>query len=103
MLVYCRCYGCRKTRTYLARDLEELYGSHVVVGQIFGRCPQCGFDGNWRERYRYPNMDDVLNRTIIRRFKGWRKTALWADEPYEAPEQYGPPAPLSSRSETTGS
>lgn len=90
MLVICKCYGCRKTRTYLASDLAKFVGPSLVVGEIFGRCPDCDFGGNWRERYRYPNNDDVRNRTIIRRLKGWRRTAIWADEPYEAPGYHGP-------------
>ena len=59
MLVVCKCYGCRKTRTYLASDLAQYFGSHMVVGELFGRCPDCQFGGNWRERYRYPTSTDV--------------------------------------------
>ncbi|MCW5722848.1 MAG: hypothetical protein KIS86_17080 [Devosia sp.] len=86
MLVYCKCYGCRKSRTYLASDLAKCFGANRVVGEIFGRCPYCDFGGNWSERYRYPSHDDVINRTVIRRFKGWKHTAIWADEEYSAPE-----------------
>ncbi|OAM73043.1 hypothetical protein [Devosia elaeis] len=97
MLVYCRCYGCRRTRTYLASDLAEyLHPSHVV-GELFVGCPYCGSSANWRERYRYPSTDDVLNGTIIRKLKGWRKSAIWADEPYNAPGLIGPVAPPGTR------
>lgn len=56
------------------------------VGDLFGGCPYCKSGANWWERYRYPTNDDVVNRTIIRKLKGWETTAIWASEPYEAPK-----------------
>lgn len=93
MLVCCRCLACRKVRTYLASDLVHYLGAHVVVGELFNGCPSCGSRVNWRERYRYPSTDDVLNGLIIRKLKGFRQVAVWADEPFQGEEQYGPPRP----------
>lgn len=94
MLIYCRCYVCRKVRTYLASDLLQYFGPSRIVGELFGQCPQCGSTANWRERYRYPTNHDVLNGLIIRKLKGFRMTAVWADEPFQAQDQYGPPRPV---------
>lgn len=93
MLVTCRCWACHQARTYLASDLVQYFGPHMVVGQLFGRCPRCGSVDNWRERYRYPTSEDVVNGLIIRKLKGFRTTAVWADEPFRAAEQYGPHLP----------
>lgn len=85
MLVTCGCYGCRRWQTYHAADLAEYFGSNAVVGELFPGCPYCGNGANWRESYRHPNTDDVLNPTMIRKLKGWRRIAIWKNEPYEAP------------------
>lgn len=81
MLVQCGCRVCRRMRTYLASDLAEFMGGRQIVGRLFNGCPYCGASHSWYERYRHPNNDDVGN-TIIHRLKGWRQTAIWADEFY---------------------
>lgn len=86
MLVYCGCYGCRKWRTYLASDLAEYFGPQAEVGELWSGCRYCKTGFNWRESYRYPNSDDAINGTVIRRLKGWRRIAIWEDEKYSAPE-----------------
>ena len=90
MLVECGCYGCRRKQTYLASDLAAYLSPQAEVGSLWSACPYCKSGANWWERYRYPTNDDVVNRTIIRKLKGWETTAIWASEPYEAPK---PPEP----------
>lgn len=94
MLVECGCYGCRRRKTYLASDLVEYLHPQSEVGELWpAGCPYCKTGANWWERYRYPTNDDVVNKTIIRRLKGWTKTARWANVPYEAPAPKEPQVP----------
>ena len=86
MLVVCRCYACRRVRTYLAADLAQYFHPKALVGELWSRCPACGAgSSNWRERYRHPTTDDVISGTVIRKLKGFKQSAVWADERYEAP------------------
>lgn len=94
MLVECGCYGCRRRQTYLAADLVEYFHPQAEVGDLWPQgCPHCKTGASWWESYRYPTNDDVVNRTIIRKLKGWEKSAIWASEPYEAPKPKEEPRP----------
>jgi hypothetical protein len=84
MLVQCTCRLCRKSRTYLAKDLAKIFSPTAVVGELWGRCPACGRSEFWRERERYPSPDDV-GHLVIRRLRGFRRKEIWGDE-YYAPE-----------------
>jgi len=96
MLVTAKCYVCRRGRTYLAADLIA-YGFHpnAQVGELWAGCPNCGATSSWRERYRHASSADVLNRTVIRKLVGFKTTAVWRDEPYEAPARVDPGADKS--------
>lgn len=91
MLIVCTCLNCRKTVTYLALDLIPIHGPQAIVGSLWGRCPRCGSQVNWRERQRFPSSDDV-GHLVLRRPNGFRKIHLWTNA-YYAPPPYGPPWP----------
>lgn len=93
MLVYCGCYGCRRWKTYLASDLVEYFHPQAEVGSLFSGCPYCKTSANWKEGYRHATNDDVINGTIIRKLKGWKKAPVWANERYQAPTKPEPELP----------
>src|SRR5690606_24483768 len=94
MLVVCRCTKCKKARTYIAADLLPIFGRTAVVGELWGRCPQCGTAEFWNEQERYPSREDV-GHTVVRRPSGFRQIQLWRDEYYESPPSSADDDPVS--------
>lgn len=92
MLIECRCRRCERLRTYLAADLIGIFHPSAVVGELWGRCPRCGFSECWSEQERYAISADV-GHTLIRRPSGFRKIQLWRND-YYGPPAYGPHKPF---------
>jgi len=81
-LIVARCLLCRRTVSYLAADLVEIYNGELYVADLFGGCcPHCRSGDFWSVRERYLTSDDV-GHLRIRRPAGVRTIQLWRDEWY---------------------
>lgn len=91
LLIICRCHLCRQSRAYIASDLVQIYHPETFIADLFGgRCPRCGRPDCWSVRQRFPSYEDVGMLTV-RRPAGVRRTQLWRDELYSAPETSSTP------------
>jgi hypothetical protein len=76
-----RCALCRKSDSYLARDLVTVMGPDTPAYGMFGTCRRCG-KAEWVSvDMRLPSWEDV-GHLKIRRPAGVRTVQLWKEEWY---------------------
>lgn len=78
-LLVVRCNLCRKTDTYMTKDLVEVFGGNAHPYRVFSRCRHCGKSEWVRSHLRLSNHDDV-GHLRVRRPAGVIETQLWEEQ-----------------------